>query len=164
MEEILRKNHTVRASVTRPADTTAYAAGDVLADSTSAPTVLTFPGVTKGANGGAVISQAMSVSNLADATKPDLELWIFDSAPAATNDNAAFAPSDAEMLNLVGVIPFATASFKVGGGNIVCDVQTANVVVNTKGGVSDLYAVPVVRNIWTAGSAETLTFTLKVED
>ena len=40
----------ISASYTRPADTTAYAEGDVLANSTSAATILTFPNVAR-ANG-----------------------------------------------------------------------------------------------------------------
>lgn len=170
MQEIRRKNHTIVGSVQRPNDTNAYTAGDVIADSTSAPSVITLKNATSDFNGSGVIDSAVCVSSFNNTTKPDLELWLFNAAPAATNDNAAFAPTDAEMLNLVGVIPFPVASFKVGNaasatsGNAACVTTNCGVVINSKAGVSDLYAVPVVRNAYTPGGLETITFTLSVLD
>jgi hypothetical protein len=47
---------------------------------------------------------------LIDAAKQSvpLELWVFDSPITPPADNAAWTVSDADLKNLVGVIPFAT--------------------------------------------------------
>jgi hypothetical protein len=170
MDKVLRLNRTISASFTRPADTTAYAVGDVVADSTGTPHVMTFPNVAKDPNGCAVINEALCIDGACAGTKPDLELWLFDVAPAAENDNAVFAPSAAEIANLVAVIPFPVASFKAGNPNVganascVCDQQNLGYPVNTKGGGNTLYGILVVRNVYTPVSGESFTIKLKVLD
>src|SRR3990167_36969 len=61
-------------SFTRPADTTAYTAGDVAANSTSVPLILRFK--MKSPSG--FIQQARFIDSANVATKPDLQLWLFD--------------------------------------------------------------------------------------
>lgn len=168
MERVMGVGSTVQASYTRPADTTAYTGGDVVADSTSAATILTFAALTKDMNGGAIIQEALLIDSANQSTKPDLELWLFDTTFAIQNDNAAWAPTDAQLEGLVGVIPFSSSSFKSGdatsgaGGNCACDVQGLGMPVNTKGGKVDLFGVLVVRNAYTPVSAEKFTIRLKV--
>ena len=100
---------TVTASidVTRPSDSSAYAAGDAFANSTSAPTANGFEltGVARGAGRTALLTDvALIYSN----PTPDFvgELWIFDSAIAAVNDNAAFSLSDTDARKVVAIVPF----------------------------------------------------------
>lgn len=170
MEKMLRLNRTISASVTRPANTTAYSAGQVLANSTTAGTVVTFAQATKDTNGQAVINEAICIDEANQATKPDLELWLFDTAPAAENDAAAFAPTSADLENLVAVIAFPVASFKVANagsgvsGNVVCDQQNLGIPINTKTGLNALYGIVVVRNAYTPISAEKFVFKVKVLD
>lgn len=95
--------------ITRPADTTAYAAGDAISNSTSAPTAggftLTGAGIV---SGGAGIITDLVIASSKPAGGLQGEVWIFDSAVTAINDNAAFAISDAEIKTLVAVVPFTT--------------------------------------------------------
>lgn len=168
---ILNTSRTIAGSFTRPSDTTAYAAGDVVSDSTSAPTVITFSNATKESGGFGTLVHAICIDSANVATKPDLELWLFDTTVTPDNDNAAFTPTDAELLTLVGVIPFPTASFKVGdatvgaGGNSVCSVADINIPFKTVGATnSSLYGVLVVRNAYVPVSAESFSFRLKVVD
>jgi hypothetical protein len=169
-QKITTTGRTIAANVTRPNDTTAYTAGDVLCDSTSAPTILTFTGATKEQGGTGTIVGATCIDSAAQATKPDLELWLFDTAITMDNDNAAFTPTDAELRTLVGVISFPVASFKVGDatsgadGNCVCDVQTLGVQVNTVVGSNALYGVLVVRNAYTPVANERFDVRLKIKD
>jgi hypothetical protein len=155
-----------RASFTRPADTTAYTAGDAVSDSTSAPSVITFKSVTR--EGFCTIQQAILLDSAAQATKIDAELWLFDTAPTAVNDNAAITFTDAELANLVGVIDFAVANVKTGlatagaGGNAVNVKTGLNIPVRLPKLVNDLYGVLVVRNAYTPVSAEVFTITLGV--
>ncbi len=163
MEQVLGVCHTTRHNFTRPADTTAYAAGDVVADSTTVPTIMVFKNVVR--NGSAVLQHAMLICSANVATKPDMELWLFDTAPAAVADNAAFNPSDAELQRLVAIIPFPTASFKVGGANSACQASNIGIPLN---GITptqtDLYGVYVVRNAYVPTSGEVFDTLLKLLD
>jgi hypothetical protein len=96
----------VTATKTRPNDTAVYASGDVVSDSTSAPTNFTFANAARAVGGGGVIIGA-SMSGSANQTIPGVfELWLWAVAPAATNDNAAMALSDTESNNVVAILEF----------------------------------------------------------
>jgi hypothetical protein len=179
MDFVRSRNHQVTTAFTRPNDTNAYTAGDVICDSTSAPTVMTFSGMALDKGGNGIIQQVRCFSSANVATKPDLQLFLFDTAPAAVNDNAAFAPSDAEMLRCVAVIAIPTTSFVVGNagagaaGNCVCDVQGLALAFNTTlasgaagatAAVADLYGVLVVRNAYAPVAQEVFTFSVSVLD
>jgi hypothetical protein len=163
--------HTVSDSYTRPADTDAYTAGDVIADSTSAATILTFSPVVQAPGTGTVLQHAVIVTSANVATKPDLELWLFDTTITMDNDNAAFTPTDAELLTLVGVVAFPTADFKVGiatsgaDGNAVCEATNLGISLNTvNSNETTLYGVLVVRNAYVPTSGEVFTVRLKFLD
>lgn len=164
-------NHTVSAAFTRPADTTPYAAGDVVADSTSAATIIQFPRIAQNDVGCGMIQQVRLVTSANVATKPDLQLFLFDTAPGVVNDNAAFAPTDAEMLRCVAVIAFPTGSFVVGNagagaaGNAICDAQNLMIPFNMlAANTNALYGVLVVRNAYVPVSGEVFTFLVTVLD
>lgn len=89
-------------SITRPANTDAYTARDAIG--TAATHVLTFK--TNGNSG--LIFNAEVVDSV-HTTTHTAEIWLFSVAPAAQADNAAFAPTDAEMLNHLGTIVCDTA-------------------------------------------------------
>jgi hypothetical protein len=150
----------VSASYTRPADTTAYGAGDVVANSTSAATVLTFSNIARGPGLGGVIQHALLIDSAAQSTKPDLELWLFDTAPTMQNDNAAWNPSDAELEALIGRIDFALGSFKTAGANGATQAANISVPFQCTAAVQAIYGVLVVRNAYTPVSAEKFTIRL----
>lgn len=156
--------YVASASYTRPADTTAYTAGDALSDSTSAPSVLTFKNAVR--DGSAILEAAICMDSVAAGTKPDLELWLFHTAPTPVNDNAAFAISDAEILNLVAIVPFAVATFQASSNNCAC--QKTGLAIPVHGALRDkarktvdLYGMVVVRNAYTPASGEVFNFSLK---
>lgn len=104
---------TASTDVTRPADTTTYAAGDAISDSTSAPTTggFTLSNMGAASGGSGVITDIwIASSNPAATTALQGELWIFDTAVTAVNDNAAFAISDAEVKTGLAVVPFLTTT------------------------------------------------------
>lgn len=167
----------ISASVTRPADTTAYAAGDALTNSTSAPVVLTLSGMGRFNAGGGLIVSANLLDSANQATKPDIELWIFSVSPTPDNDNAAFTPTDTELGNLVGIIEFkgSTKSY-VGdatagaGGNLMIPGTQAGTAVPTftipfvcAASQTSLFGLLVVRNAYTPVSAEIFTVMLAIE-
>lgn len=145
------------STITRPADTTAYAAGDTMSDATG-NAHLTFSGLPIKTGEGAMIEAAVFIDSVLAATPPDVELWLFSADIATIADNAAFAPTDAELLTLVGIITFATASFKKGTVNMAC-VQN-NLGLSFK--ADTLYGALVVRNAYTPASGEVFKVVVSV--
>lgn len=152
----------IKASVTRPSNANAYAAGDVIG--TAASDVIAFPNLARSNGGAGMIINAVVVDSASQATKPSLELWLFTVAPAAVADNAAFAPTDAELENLVGVIDLT--SVRVGnatvgaGGNSVLPSAVSTLPFKCEAGSTTLYGVLVVRNAYTPVADEKFTVIL----
>jgi hypothetical protein len=157
-----RATANVEQSYTRPADTTTYAAGDVVANSTSAAVVLGFANVARGAGLGGTIQSARIIFSTAPATKLDSELWLFDTSPTMQNDNAAFAPSIGNLGALIGVIALPAANFKAGSGNGVIDVQNLALSFQCSSASTSLFGVLVARNAYVPASAEVLKVRLTI--
>ena len=162
---ISTKRGVASDSITRPSNTTAYAAGDVVSEvTTNDHLTFSLANLTSGFQvvGTGKIESARCMINANQATKPDLELWLFDTDIAEVADNSAFAPTDTEILTLVGVIDFAVANFKVGlagsgaAGNIVQQINNLDIPYKTAGDNQNgnLYGQLVVRNAYTPISAE----------
>lgn len=169
----MSRYHQVWADFTRPADTTAYAAGDVIADSTSAATILTFRGCAGNDDEAGAIHSVLLIDGADQATKLNADLFLFDTAPTSYgNDNAAFTPTDAELQTLVGVISLdgtTAANLKEGdatsgaGGNVLIQQTGLNMPFRCAAGSTKLYGVLVARNAYTPVSAETFRLKLGVE-
>src|SRR3990167_3873063 len=95
--EVVSRSKIVQDSFSRPANTTLYTAGDVVADSTTQARVLKFENIARKIGRGGIINAATLVDNTAESTKPDLELYLFSDQPVMEQDNAAWAPADSEM-------------------------------------------------------------------
>lgn len=90
-----------------------YTAGDALGASSSFPNV--------GQQG--TIMSAFVVDDDDTPSGSNLELVLFRSQIVGTNDNAAFAPTDAEMLTCIGVVAISTHfAFADNGMSIVDNV------------------------------------------
>ncbi len=165
IEAVVQFNtHNPRASITRPANTTAYTAGDVVSDAT-ADAHFTFENASRAGTQnkqlGGSIPTARIWSSANQATKLEGELWLFHTDIVAVADNAAFAPTDVEMLTLVGVVDFPAANWKAGAagigaaGNAVCEAY--NLGFAFKSSEKKLYGQLVVRNAYTPVSGEIFT-------
>ena len=75
------------SSFTRPADTTAYAANDAIADSTSAPTLLSFANCANANGGQGYIVKTRLLTNQKTCTAR-FRLSFYHTAPSPVNDNA----------------------------------------------------------------------------
>lgn len=153
----------ISATLTRPTEAPAvqYAAGDIIANSLTTPTVLTFADCARVAGGTGVILSALVVLSTMETTAPQLELWLFDTAPAAQNDNVAFAPSTAEVRKLVAIIPFSEDRYLTGNQSTF-RAPAVNEGFQCATGDTNLYGAVVVRNDYTPVSAEVLAFRLKI--
>lgn len=122
---------TVTTQITRPADTTAYAANDAIANSTSSPTSggFTLSGIARASAKSGIISDII-VASTNPAGGLSGELWIFDTAVTAINDNAAFGVSNSEIATLVARVPFTTVA---GTNNSAVQVSNLAIGYNTVG-------------------------------
>ena len=123
------------ASFTRPADTTAYAAQDVVSNSTTAPTVLTFGNVGRINGGSGLILAARHLKSSTVAASYRLHLYRV--APTAINDNAQFALLYANRASRIGFIDFSHLAGGTGSDSthalatftnlpFVCDAASAS--------------------------------------
>jgi hypothetical protein len=156
----------ISASVTRPADTTQYAAGDALTNSTSAPVPLTFNACARANGGSGVMVRVVVIDSANQATAASLELWLFDTIPHADNDNAAFTPTDAECATCLAVIPlnasYVGTATSGADGNRVYVMNGLNIPFKCGAASDDLFGLLVVRNTYTPVSGEVFTVRLGI--
>lgn len=158
---------TATTSVTRQANTTAYAANQAYSDSSSAPTAggFTLTGAAGRSGGSGIISDLTVMCSNDPATPLQGEIWIFDQAVTAINDLAAFSISSADILNLVGVVPFTLLSGGAGTGGATkgsyANIQGLNLGF-TCVGTANLRYLLKVKNAYTPASAEVLTVRAKI--
>jgi hypothetical protein len=93
------------ATLTRPGDTNAYAAKDVVANSTTAPTVVTFSGMARIAGSGGYITKARLLTNRSTDTA-QFRMHLYHTAPTAIADNAQMALVWANRTNRTGTLDF----------------------------------------------------------
>lgn len=95
----------VSVELTRPADTTAYAAKDVISDSTSSPSVLTFANFARVNEGSGMIIRARLMTHQKTNTA-SYRLHLFHTAPPAINDNSPYTLLYANAANRIGAVDF----------------------------------------------------------
>lgn len=157
----------VSATITRPDDTTAYTAGDAVADATSEPSVASIQ-VARANGGSGLIRDAQVVSSANQGTKADLEIWLFTAAPTAMEDNAAVDPTDAEMATVVRVLDMGSSPTEGNAGsgadgNVIYQQTGLDIPFECASGAKALYWIPVVRNAYSPVAEETFTLILGVE-
>ena len=143
---------------TRPANTTAYADGDVIFD-TVATGVIQFDNV--GASG--------SITNASvfmfQAAAADLELFVFDAEPTNFGDNTAVTLVAGDMNKLVGVFDLPDAGKRLGAAAVALYEAQAQGDISYTSTDGKLYGVLVTRSAFspTSGSAYGAMLHLKVD-
>jgi hypothetical protein len=170
MELDERSHILLTAALGRPADTTPYAALDVISELTSDDHFtfgrtgkdITFPG----AGNGGVIRSATLHSSAAQGTLPDIDLYLFREDIVSVADNAAFAPTDVEMKTLIAILEFS--AFKDGlvtagaAGNSACLLNNLNKYFALSSN-QFIYGQMVVQNTYTPVASEIFTAELTIE-
>lgn len=145
---------TAPVTITRPADTTAYAAGDVINGNGSTSMIPITLNAREDQNcwivGGQCID-SVSQSSLA------FDVLFFSSSFTIAADNSAFAPSDSNLSDYyLGRVSFST--FVAYSVNSVADGVTATqkpIVITPNG--QTIYAVIVATGSYTPASSEQIT-------
>lgn len=150
---------TVDVSFNRPGNTTTYAINDTLSDSTSAPTTFTVTNAAKASGGGGLITDIIGITNADPALPLQCELLMFDSSVTSSNDNAAFAVSDSDILKLVAIIPLA---FQDVGNNHVAHAAGLNIGFTCVGSANLRFLIRA-KNAYVPANGETFTFRFKIQ-
>lgn len=147
---------TRASSITRPNNTTTYAAdetwGGVGAEVDSA-----WFEQAAGPDGSGMILDAVIGTSIASSLQG--EVWLFDGPVVQSADNAAWVMTDAEALKLVGVIPFTCAAQP---SNQVVHVTAINLPFNLPAG-RNLYYTVKVKNAYVPTALEVLNIRLKIQ-
>jgi hypothetical protein len=142
------------ASFTRPSDTTAYAAQDIVCNSTSAPVVLTFSGAGRANGGSGIILAARHLKSSTTTTGATYRLHLYKVAPTAINDNAPFTLLYANRANRIGFIDFSHAAAGTGSDATNALTTFANLPFVCDSAASALYGLLVVTSAYTPTSGE----------
>ena len=152
---------------TRPANTTAYAVGDVINESASAGTGWVFSNTVRKIGGSGVVKRVYINDSANVATNLQAELFLFDTVPGVENDNVANTLTDAEMLTLVAVVPVSTARFgdvtSGAGGNALLESADVNIPFRCTGSSTTLFGVLIAKNAYVPVSAEIFTIRLLIK-
>lgn len=164
---------TASNTITRPADTTAYTAGDLVANSTTAGSVTPFiwP-IGGGAGQKGKIWRARIKKSTTTTANAGFKVHLFDGSQALTvtnGDNGAFAPSNANALaNYLGWLEgTATSTTTVGVGAVTfCSTLSSHgsfVGVRLPASIWQVYGLLEATAAYAPGSAETFFIELEAE-
>ena len=158
----------VSVTITRPADTTAYTAKDAVADSTSVPTILTFPDVAfANGRGGYIVSARIYTDQVTNVAQ--YKLHLFNQAPTPINDNAAMtAPLMTDNQTYQGAIIWPAAASEDGSvgaafAQLTTDVEPISPhMFQCATHSRDLYGMLETLDAFTPASGQTFRVTLGI--
>jgi hypothetical protein len=144
--------------VTRPADTTAYASGDLIANSTTAGSVvpISFANVQRNAGGLARLRRVRLRKTGAGVANCTIRVHLFTAAPTVSSgDNAAIVIATGAAAYVGAVDVVVGQSFTDGAaGQLAADIITFG---NT------LYGLMEARGAYAPASGETFTVSLELD-
>lgn len=158
---------TSSASVTRPANTDAYASGDEISNSTTAGSAnpLVFSGLTENMFGtGKILNAKITASG--QGFTGEIRLYLFNDEPTMSGDNSPYAIQSADAPNFLGFIGFASAFLSPTGSQVSVQFNssTTHVVVSKdRDGSNPIYGVLVANGAITPTSGQTFTVELFCE-
>jgi len=151
------------ASFTRPADVTAYAFGELVANSTTAGSVVPLTIIAARANdiSGQVIRGVLLKSG-AVLTGALFRVHLFNVSPTVTNgDNAVFMP--ANLTNWLGALDVTIATAATSGsGGVALPVLGSSIPFVPAAGTQNLFALIEARAAYTPANGEIFTLELEV--
>lgn len=154
------------ASFTRPANTTAYASGDLVANDTTAGSVvpLTLP-VARAKNIRGSIKRVRVKKSGTSTTNAAFRVHFFNVLPVVANgDNGVFAPV---ALRSYGYMGYADVTVGVAGGTsgaagVGAPAVGADIVFEPVAGTRNIYALVEARGAYTPESGETIEVEVEV--
>lgn len=150
------------ANFTRPADTTAYAAGDLVANHTTAGSVvpMTFA-VARAADKGFMVRRGRMKKSSTGTTNASFRLHLYKQAPVPSNgDNGAWLTDEK---NYLGAIDLALDRvFTDAANGIGVPVSGSEIAGVPDSGTVNIYGLVEARAGYAPGNAEVFTVALEV--
>jgi hypothetical protein len=147
------------STFTRPADTTAYASGDLVANSTTAGSVtpMTFS-VGRGGGAGGMIKRVRIVKSGTTATNAAFRLHLYTVSPTCANgDNGAWSTS-----GVAGYHGYMDVAASLAFTDGCCGLAASAIGTEINFTVATLYGLLEARAAYTPASGETFTVSLEV--
>lgn len=152
---------------TRPADTTAYTAGDVVSNSTSATTLIDLANAVR-VNGGSGYIVRVALSTDKKSITPRFRVHFFNaSGPTVAADNAAYKElyaDGAKRLGYVDMPAMITGTDTTNSDMSRTVNDTVRLPVVAGGATRSLYAVLEALDAFTPASGEKITLTVFVDN
>lgn len=154
------------ANFTRPNDTTAYAVGDLIANSTTAGSVtpMSFANIARVAAGSGSIIKARLSKTGTGITGAAFTLHLYGSSPTVTNgDNGAWLSNQAA--TYLGSFEFNLANAKVFSDGVAINgiTQTGYPITVDLSSGTTIYGLLEARGAYAPTAQEVFTITLEVE-
>lgn len=154
------KAYRTTVTITRPSNTTAYTAGDVVGD-TGGSAILTF--ANAGPSGGFVIVQSVSLV-FSDSAVPSgmgaFRLHLYSETPTAIADNAPFDLASGERATYMGYIDLSTPlDF---GSSLYTQIDYPGRLIKLATASTTLFAELETRGAYTPVSASTIAVRLNL--
>ena len=130
----------VTAEFTRPANTTQYAANDVVGPHTTAA-VMTFTNIALASNGNGYITNARLMKSQTNTTDALFRLWLFNTSVTPISDNSPFTLLFTNRTNCLGYIDFVCITEGSGSDSASAIVDNINLKFACTGGVRNIYGV-----------------------
>ena len=157
------------ASVTRPADTTAYAVGDLVANSTNAASVTPITLLAARVNGGTGLIRRirLSTTHTGLAGTETFRVHLFKSDPTASSgvangDNGAFSVNGVAAIHLGYADVTLDRVFRDGSKGIATPAVGSDILFDAATGSRSIYALIEARTAYTPASGETFALALEV--
>lgn len=149
------KAYRATTTITRPSNTTAYTAGDVVGD-TGGSAIITLTSV--GPSGGFVLIQSISLV-FSDSTVPSgmgaFRVHLYSASPTAIADNAVFDLVSGERANYMGYVDLPTPQDL--GSTLYTQIDYPGRLVKLATASTSLFAEIETRGAYTPVSASTVT-------
>jgi hypothetical protein len=145
------KAYRAAVTITRPSNTTAYTAGDVVGD-TGGSAIITLP--SSGPSGGYVLVQSVRLL-IGNTSVPSgmagFRLHLYTASPTAIADNAAFDLVSGEVANYAGYVDLPTPQDL--GSTLFAQADYPGTLIKLASASTTLYAELETRGAYTPASA-----------
>jgi len=159
--EVGGNGDVVAATFTRPANVTAYASKDTVSDSTGSPTVLTFTNVARvNAGTGYIVKARIMTDQSTNVAR--YRLHLYNVAPTAINDNAAWTLLWANKEERIGHIDFDGCQTE-GTGSDCANAVNATVRLHFAAATRTLYGLLETLDAFTPASGQNYYIELSAE-
>lgn len=146
----------ITQSFTRPADATAYAAGDVMNGSgVTVPISFTIPSnMVNPRLKGVSISSSFQTGTFTGS------LHLFSATQTVAADNAAYSPTDADVLNYIGTVSIGAAWTSLPANKLSTTILTTEIPLATGNFTSTVFGVLMATGAYTPASGEVFSINL----